>query len=113
MENFLNKIYTLIVQHMAYVRRLEAACNENRDFPHKTERECDFGKLLYTEVMPFLDEMPEDVRRSVLEIEMLHTDFHVKARELPGHGEKLNINDLHRITDFLIIRLTKLERGKA
>ncbi len=113
MENFLKNIYTLIIQHMSYIRRLEEACGKGGEITHKTEKECDFGKLFYSEVFPYVGEMPEDIRRAILEVEKLHTQFHEKARDIrtpcTGTGQ---INDLHKIADFLIIRLTKLESAR-
>ncbi len=113
MENFLKNIYTLIIQHMSYIRRLEEACGTGCEFPHKTEKECEFGKLFYSEVFPYVGEMPEDIRHAILEVERLHTQFHEKASNIQapctGSGQ---INDLHKIADFLIIRLTKLESAR-
>lgn len=113
MENFLKKIYTLIIQHMSYIRKLEAACGSGGAFQHKSERECEFGKLFYGEVMPYLGEMPDDVRESILEVEKLHTEFHTRALSVGEPCTQSRINDLHKIADYLIIRLTRLESGQA
>ena len=95
---------------MGYVKRLTVACNTGQDFPHKSAHDCEFGKSLYGEVIPRLDDMPENIRQAVLEIEGLHTDFHTKAGHIARSCEKSDINDLHTITDFLVIRLTRLEK---
>jgi hypothetical protein len=111
MDNFLNKIYLLINQHIAYVKRLIVACNNEQDFTHRTEHECEFGRLLYGEVMPQLAEMSEPVRQAVLEIERLHTDFHTRARNIVHPCENSDLKSLNTITDFMIIRLTRLEKN--
>jgi hypothetical protein len=110
MDNFIYKIYSLTTQHLAYIRRLDAACKSGQPFVHKTERECEFGRLLYGEVMPEFDQLPEDIRPIVLEVERLHKDFHAKAKTITCPYEKADMDGLHRITDFLIINLTKLDK---
>lgn len=110
MEQFLQKIYTLINHHLSYVKRLKQFLANGGEFQHRSERECEFGQLFYSEVYPQADQFPPEIRDLIYEIERLHRDFHQLACQITETCEEKDLQALYQATDLLIVRLTKLEK---
>ncbi|MCX8067860.1 MAG: CZB domain-containing protein [Anaerolineae bacterium] len=110
MEQFLQKIYTLINHHLTYAKRLRQFLMDGGEFQHRSERECEFGRLFYGEVFPQANEFPPEIRDLIVDIERLHREFHQLACQITETCDEKDLQALYHATDMLILRLTRLER---
>ncbi len=98
----------LVLQHLNYIRNLENACKDRAAFVHKAHTDCNFGKLLYSQLFPPSSEYPDSVCILIKEIEQEHKKFH----QLVGSIDALN--PPKEEIDFtgvcmLVLKLYKLE----
>ncbi|MCS7083429.1 MAG: CZB domain-containing protein [Aquificaceae bacterium] len=77
-----------IAQHEVYKKRLKLAVENKQAFNHKEccrdvkENCCAFGQVFYRDIMPNIDQFPEEVKRVILEIEDYHCQFHELAKKV-------------------------------
>mgnify|MGYP001626255573 CR=1 FL=1 len=75
-------IEEIIAQHELYLKSLKFAILYRKEFQHKDcgreglENACPFGKKLYTEILPTIQDASDEVKRIIMEIEELHCEFH-------------------------------------
>ena len=104
----IGQIDKLILQHLNYLNNLEKACRTKTEFVHKQPTECNFGQILYADVWPTKESLPQEIKATIEEIESDHRKFH----ELAGKVNSLNpINETIDATTAcqLILKLYKLE----
>ncbi len=113
-EELANKVGIFISHHDTYVSRLERAIKNCEEFTHKTCHECNFGVKWDSIVVPIKDELPEEVRALVEEIEKVHCEFHEVSMQIdpknPQPSDEEKLNRMREMSDLLIRKLLALKR---
>jgi len=108
-EELANKVGIFISHHDAYVSRLERAIKDGEEFTHKTCHECNFGVEWDSMVVPIKDELPEEVRALVEEIEKIHCELHEVSMQIdPKNSQPSDEEKLNRMREMSYLLLRKL-----
>ncbi len=110
----LEEVDTFISQHALYVSKLERVIRNREEFPHKNCHQCNFGLKWDNVVVPVKDELPEEVRALVEEIEKIHCEFHEVSMQIdpknPQSSDEERINRMKELSTLLIQKLLALKR---
>ncbi|MCS7285277.1 MAG: CZB domain-containing protein [Hydrogenobacter thermophilus] len=111
---FLKDVDVFISQHAIYINKLERAIKEGTPFEHKDCHSCNFGKRWDELVAPVKEELPEDIRAVVEEIESIHCEFHEISMQIdPENRGETDAENLERMKDLsakLFQKLLSLKR---
>jgi len=114
LEELANKVGIFISHHDAYVSRLERAIKDGEEFTHKTCHECNFGVEWDSMVVPIKDELPEEVRALVEEIEKIHCELHEVSMQIdpknPQSSDEEKLNRIKELSTLLFQKLLALKR---
>ncbi len=106
-----------MAQHELYIKRLKRAIESRGDFAHKEycrdtkENCCAFGKAFYRDIMPNLEEFPEQVREVILQIEKVHCEFHEIGKQIDTKNpDEALVKKMQDTSLTLYQLLMKLER---
>jgi len=114
LKELINEIDMFISQHAIYISKLERSIKDGEEFAHKTCHECNFGVEWDSTVVPIKDELPEEVRALVDEMEKIHCEFHKVSMQIdpenfqPSDEEKLN--RMRELSTILFQKLLALKR---
>ncbi len=114
LRELINETEMFISQHAIYISKLERAIKNREEFAHKTCHECNFGVKWDSMVVPIKDELPEEVKALVEEIEKIHCEFHEVSMQIdsknlqPSDEEKLN--RMKELSTALFQKLLALKR---
>jgi hypothetical protein len=115
LEELINEIDMFISQHAIYISKLERTIKNREEFAHKTCHECSFGVKWDSMVVPIKDELPEEFRTLVEEMEKIHCEFHEVSMQIdpknfqPSDEEKLNrMKELSTLLFQKLLALKKL-----
>ena len=114
LKELINEIDMFISQHAIYISKLERSIKDGEEFAHKTCHECNFGVEWDSTVVPIKDELPEEVRALVDEMEKIHCEFHEVSMQIdpknfqPSDEEKLN--RMRELSTILFQKLLALKR---
>lgn len=114
LQQFLIDAEIFISQHAIYINKLEKAIKEGTTFEHKDCHSCAFGKKFDELVVPVKDQLLEDIRQAVEEIEKLHCDFHEVSMLIDPQNRKPsdeeNLRKMKDLSTQLFQRLLSLKR---
>jgi hypothetical protein len=114
LRELLNEVDILISQHAIYISKLERAVKNREDFAHRTCHECNFGVKWDSMVVPIKDELPEEVRALVEEIEKVHCEFHEVSMQIdpknPQSSDEEKLNRMKELSTALFQKLLALKR---
>ncbi len=114
LEELVNKVDIFISHHATYVSRLERAIKNCEEFTHKTCHECNFGVEWNSMVVPVKDELPEEVRALVEEIEKIHCEFHEVSMQIdpknPQPSDQEKLDRIKKLSTSLFQKLLALKR---
>jgi transcriptional regulator with XRE-family HTH domain len=114
LEELANKVGIFISHHATYVSRLEKAIKNGEEFTHKTCHECNFGVEWDSTVVPIKDELPEEVRTLVDEIEKIHCEFHEVSMQIdpknPQPSDEEKLDRMKKLSTLLLQKLLALKR---
>jgi hypothetical protein len=114
LRELLNEVDMLISQHAIYISKLERAVKNREDFAHRTCHECNFGVKWDSMVVPIKDELPEEVRALVEEIEKVHCEFHEVSMQIdpknPQSSDEEKLNRMKELSTALFQKLLALKR---
>lgn len=114
LAELLTDVDIFISQHALYINNLERAIKEGTPFEHKDCHNCNFGKRWDELVAPVKEELPEDIRAVVGEIESIHCEFHKISMEIdPCNGKETDEENLEKMKDLstkLFQKLLSLKR---
>ncbi|MGB9873671.1 MAG: hypothetical protein ACPLRS_01725 [Hydrogenobacter sp.] len=109
-------IEEIIAQHELYLKRLKFAILHRKEFQHKDcgrkglENACHFGKKLYMEILPTLQDASDEVKRIVMEIEELHCEFHEVSKTInPLNPLQEQVNSMKTVSLRLYQKLLQLK----
>jgi hypothetical protein len=114
LRELLDEVDILISQHAIYISKLERAVKNREDFAHRTCHECNFGVKWDSMVVPIKDELPEEVRALVEEIEKVHCEFHEVSMQIdpknPQSSDEEKLNRMKELSTALFQKLLALKR---
>ncbi len=114
LEELANKVDIFISHHATYVSRLERAIKNCEEFTHKTCHECNFGVEWNSMVVPVKDELPEEVKALVEEIEKVHCEFHEVSMQIdpknPQPSDQEKLDRIKKLSTSLFQKLLALKR---
>jgi hypothetical protein len=114
LKELLNEIDVFISQHAIYISKLERAVKNCEEFAHKTCHESNFGVKWDSTVVPIKDELPEEVRALVDEIEKIHCEFHEVSMQIdpknPQPSDEEKLNRMKELSTELFQKLLALKR---
>ena len=114
LRELINEIDMFISQHAIYISKLERAIKNCEDFAHKTCHECNFGVKWDSMVVPIKDELLEEVRALVEEIEKIHCEFHEVSMQIdpknPQPSDEEKLDRMKKLSTALIQKLLALKR---
>jgi hypothetical protein len=114
LRELLDEVDMLISQHAIYISKLERAVKNREDFAHRTCHECNFGVKWDSMVVPIKDELPEEVRALVEEIEKVHCEFHEVSMQIdpknPQSSDEEKLNRMKELSTALFQKLLALKR---
>jgi hypothetical protein len=114
LRELLDEVDMLISQHAIYISKLERAVKNREDFAHRTCHECNFGVKWDSMVVPIKDELPEEVRALVEEIEKVHCEFHEVSMQIdpknPQPSDEEKLNRMKKLSTLLFQKLLALKR---
>ena len=114
LRELINEIDMFISQHAIYISKLERAIKNCEDFAHKTCHECNFGVKWDSMVVPIKDELREEVRALVEEIEKIHCEFHEVSMQIdpknPQPSDEEKLDRMKKLSTALIQKLLALKR---
>jgi hypothetical protein len=102
-----------ISQHAIYINKLEKAIENKEPFEHKDCHHCNFGAKWDELVKPVKEELPEDLKPYVEEIETIHCQFHDISKQIdptqPKETDKQNFETMEDLSTKLFQNLLKLK----
>jgi hypothetical protein len=114
LRELLSEVDILISQHAIYISKLERAIKNREEFAHKTCHECGFGVKWDSMVVPIKDELPEEVKALVEEIEKIHCELHEVSMQIdpknPQPSDEEKLNRTKKLSASLFQRLLALKR---
>jgi len=114
LKELLGEADMFISQHAIYVSKLERAVKNCEEFAHKTCHECNFGVEWDSTVVPLKDELPEEVKALVEEIEKIHCEFHEVGMQIdlknPQPSDEEKLNRMKELSTALFQKLLALKR---
>jgi len=114
LRELINETEMFISHHVLYISKLERAIKNCEDFTHKTCHECDFGVKWDSMVVPIKDELPEEVKALVEEIEKIHCEFHEISMQIypknPQPSDEEKLNRMKKLSTALFQKLLALKR---
>jgi hypothetical protein len=114
LRKLINETDMFISQHAIYISKLERAIKNCEDFAHKTCHECNFGVKWDSMVVPIKDELLEEVRALVEEIEKIHCEFHEVSMQIdpknPQPSDEEKLDRMKKLSTALIQKLLALKR---
>jgi hypothetical protein len=110
----INETDMFISQHAIYVSKLKKAIRNREEFAHKTCHECNFGVRWDSMVVPIKDELPEEVKALVEEIEKIHCEFHEVSMQIdpknPQPSDEEKLDRMKKLSTLLFQKLLALKR---
>lgn len=110
-----------MAQHEIYIKRLKKAISSRDDFTHKEccrdtkENCCAFGQAFYRDIMPNLEEFPEQVKEVIPQIEKVHCEFHEIGKQIdtknPDEALVKKMQDTSLTLYQLLMRLERMLMG--
>ncbi|SNZ16850.1 CZB domain-containing protein [Hydrogenobacter hydrogenophilus] len=88
LTEFVKDIDIFISQHSIYINKLEKALKEGTRFEHKDCHSCNFGRKWDECVAPIKDQLPEDIKAIVENIEEIHCEFHKISMQIDPTQKK-------------------------
>ncbi len=114
LADFLKDVDLFISQHAIYLNKLEKALIEGMPFEHKDCHSCNFGKKWDEIVVPIKDQLPEDIRSMVEEIEQIHCGFHKMSIQVDPtqrkDSDKQNLETMKDLSAKLFQKLLSLRQ---
>ncbi len=114
LKELLDEMDVFISQHAIYISKLERAIKNCEEFAHRTCHECNFGVMWDSVVVPIRDELPEEVRALVEEIEKIHCEFHEVSMQIdpknPQPSDEEKLNRMKKLSTSLFQKLLALKR---
>jgi len=114
LRKLINETDMFISQHAIYISKLERAIKNREEFAHKTCHECNFGVKWDSIVVPIKDELHEEVRALVEEIEKIHCEFHEVSMQIdpknPQPSDEEKLDKMKKLSTALIQKLLALKR---
>ncbi len=114
LRELINETDIFISQHAIYISKLERAIKNREEFAHKTCHECNFGVKWDSMVVPIKDELPEEVKALVEEIEKIHCEFHEVSMQIdsknPQPSDEEKLNRMKELSTALFQKLLALKR---
>ncbi|WP_299197384.1 CZB domain-containing protein [Thermocrinis sp.] len=114
LRELINEADMLISQHAIYISKLERAIRNHEEFAHKTCHECSFGVKWDSMVVPIKEELPEEVKALVEEIEKIHCEFHEVSMQIDPKNFQLSdeekLNRMKKLSASLFQKLLALKR---
>jgi hypothetical protein len=114
LRQILEEVDMFISQHTLYISKLERAIRNCGKFDHKTCHQCNFGLMWDSTVVPIKDELPEEARALVEEIEKIHCEFHEVSRQIdpkdPQPSDEERLNRMRELSTLPVQKLLALKR---
>ncbi len=114
LRELINETDMFISQHAIYISKLERAIRNCEEFAHKNCHECNFGVKWDSVVVPIKDELPEEVKALVEEIEKIHCEFHEVSMQIdpknPQPSDEEKLNRMKELSTALFQKLLALKR---
>ncbi len=114
LRELINETDMFISQHVIYISKLERAVKNCEEFAHETCHECNFVVKWDSMVVPVKDELPEEVRALVEEIEKVHCEFHEVSMQIdpknPQLSDEEKLDRMRKLSTSLFQKLLALKR---
>ena len=112
-KEFLEELDMLFAQHAIYMSMLEKAIKKGEEFDHKSCRECKFGLKWDNHITPLKNELDDELRSLVEEIEKIHCEFHELAMQIntknPQPSDKEKLDRMEKLFTLLLQKLLALK----
>jgi len=114
LRKLINETDMFISQHAIYISKLERAIKNREDFAHKTCHECNFGVKWDSMVVSIKNELPEEVRALVEEIEKIRCVLHEVSMQIdpknPQPSDEEKLDRMKKLSTALLQKLLALKR---
>jgi len=109
LSQLLRDLDLYISQHAIYISKLERALKKGESFDHKDCHSCAFGRRWDSEIVPIKDDLPEEIKSLLNEIESIHCQFHEVAKEVKSENDE-RLKEVKDLSTQLFQKLLELKR---
>ncbi|MBX0310355.1 MAG: CZB domain-containing protein [Sulfurihydrogenibium sp.] len=113
-KEFLDEADMLIAQHAIYISKLEKAIEKGEEFDRKSCHECKFGLEWDNHVTPLKNELDDELKSLVEEIEKIHCEFHEIGMQIdtknPQPSDREKLGRMEELSTLLLQKLLAFKK---